>query len=331
MMQVTPDRRYSSKNASIYLAVFHSRPAERGSPLSSMNGEEWPYDRGDDPSFYARRLSDGALPVTWAVCRGGLRNSIQEGDIVIFFSKRDKGGIDEYSLCAVVTVEDKLRQTDVARGRGKSSGYYNLLVSWSRERSRWEHFEPAYSSPRHPDWVWRIAGRGLGRRYGLAKKDFKPIQNRGWFDEHTRIKNGAQEVPLIDLVARNYIVFSNDNTKSYVLKNPIPVAARTRSQSILSPEKWYRNSVCREIRLRTLDYLKRRGGSRKSLRIPVRMNPHPHARKVVLPGEAMKWRTELFHFLIRHGYKNAITTSGVKSRTSVKNMAISITTTEKED
>jgi hypothetical protein len=44
---------------------------------------DWPYDIGDDPSFYAMRKSGGQL--SWGICRQDVRNSLCPGDIVAFF------------------------------------------------------------------------------------------------------------------------------------------------------------------------------------------------------------------------------------------------------
>jgi hypothetical protein len=56
---------------------------------------EWPYDNGDDPSFYVARR--GGL-LTWGVCRQDVRNSIEPGSIVVFFAYTSKDGAVYYRL-----------------------------------------------------------------------------------------------------------------------------------------------------------------------------------------------------------------------------------------
>src|SRR5208283_2890573 len=84
---IVPDR----KRADIYIACFHSQP---GQDLRGASGQfetvekatqagEWPYDNGDDPSFYQARQGN---PLTWGVCRQNVRNAIQPKDIVVFIS-----------------------------------------------------------------------------------------------------------------------------------------------------------------------------------------------------------------------------------------------------
>jgi hypothetical protein len=79
----------------IYLVPYHSlRPESR--ILAACSGQfarveraimaaEWPYDNGDDPSFYVARRYGG--PLTWGVCRPDVRSTIQTGSIVVFLKK----------------------------------------------------------------------------------------------------------------------------------------------------------------------------------------------------------------------------------------------------
>jgi len=95
-----------AKKTSIYLVCFHSTNPES---LDRANGQflivetairngEWPYDNGDDPSFYVARKG-GRL--TWGVCRQDLPNQIERDSIVVFFSFTHlKNNETLYRLCA---------------------------------------------------------------------------------------------------------------------------------------------------------------------------------------------------------------------------------------
>jgi len=102
---IVPDR----KHVDIYIACFHSQP---GQDIKRASGQfevvekailagEWPYDNGDDPSFYQARRGN---PLTWGVCRQNVRNAIQPQDIVVFISFTKAAGAIRYRLCAVATV-----------------------------------------------------------------------------------------------------------------------------------------------------------------------------------------------------------------------------------
>ena len=97
------------RDTTIYLAPYHSSFEGYGKgacsaeflPLSmALECGEWPYDTGDDPSFFSQRYFRGQL--TWGICRQHIRNRIQTGDIVVFFSfrSRGKGQPVEYRICA---------------------------------------------------------------------------------------------------------------------------------------------------------------------------------------------------------------------------------------
>src|ERR1039458_4069461 len=106
--------RTSEKMTAIYLVCFHS---EMPKSFDGAKGQfhkvetaiykgEWPYDNGDDPSFYVARQG-GRL--TWGVCRQDLRNAIEKDSIVVFFSFTSLPNKEIlYRLCAVATVDDKV-------------------------------------------------------------------------------------------------------------------------------------------------------------------------------------------------------------------------------
>ena len=106
--------RANANTTPTYLVCYHSVTPEtlRGSDRQyliverAIRDAEWPYDNGDDPSFYVARMG-GTL--TGGVCREDLRNAIAKDSIVVFFSFIPlTNGEILYRLCAVATVDDKV-------------------------------------------------------------------------------------------------------------------------------------------------------------------------------------------------------------------------------
>jgi hypothetical protein len=162
----------------IYLVCFHSQEPETLDRCDrqfltverAIQNHEWPYDNGDDPSFYVSRKGG---PLTWGVCRQDLRNSIAKGSIVVFFSFTPlaKGDV-LYRLCAVETVADKLDHTAVYVDKRFSSFrelYLNTLIT--PENGAWRYDETdRRRDQRHGDWLWRIADhRGIMQERFNAK------------------------------------------------------------------------------------------------------------------------------------------------------------------
>ena len=121
----------------IYIAPFHAvSDISLVSPCGSVAAafkksvrlQDWPYDNGDDPSFYAARKFGGQL--SWGICRQDVRNKLCPGDIVVFFSFRKfkETGHSEYRLCALTTVERSVSQIDLWRDNSLRSyrRYFNL-------------------------------------------------------------------------------------------------------------------------------------------------------------------------------------------------------------
>jgi hypothetical protein len=102
--------------------------------------QDWPYDNGDDPSFYAARKFGGQL--SWGICRQDVRNKLRPGDIVFFsFCKFKVTGDSEYRLCAVATVDRSVSQIDIWQDKSLQvyRKYFNLLIRPSRSaRGSWE-------------------------------------------------------------------------------------------------------------------------------------------------------------------------------------------------
>src|SRR2546427_3816607 len=97
----------------VYLVCYHSaRPITvKGTSgqfrvvEEAIEQNDWPYDNGDDPSFYVARRGG---PLTWGVCRQDLRNAISIGSIVVFFSFTPlEPGEILYRLSAVASVAQR--------------------------------------------------------------------------------------------------------------------------------------------------------------------------------------------------------------------------------
>jgi hypothetical protein len=62
-----------------------TKALHRGYVATYLRGpdEQWPHDLGHDPDF---KTTERRGPVTWGVCRRPLRNAVNPGDVVVFFS-----------------------------------------------------------------------------------------------------------------------------------------------------------------------------------------------------------------------------------------------------
>jgi hypothetical protein len=280
----------------IYLSVFRSSRDGYSSdgcrkawgPLSTaLRRREWPYDVGDDPSFFSSRKYK--TPLTWGVCRPQIRNSIRPEDMCVFFAA-DQTGIDrfEYRLCAVSTVRTKVRQSDVWLDPDlkKFSRYLNLLIR-PHKSGEWSHHEPG-SEDDHKDWIWRIAEKRGLRPRGISGKHFKALERAKVFRENTTI-NGY---PIS--IGQNYVIFFGDPEKTFILRHP-PLIARCRKNR--SAEKWIDDPVINRIKSLTLGTARIFGSKRKSLRTIHVQHAHPTIRWSMPPREAIKWRDEFVDFL----------------------------------
>ena len=204
----------------IYLVPYHSVP---GRNLHGSSGhfrvveEEitagvWPYDNGDDPSFYVARHGG---PLTWGVCRQDLRNPIKVGTIVVFFAygpDGPKSKTTKYRLAGVATVVRKLDRREVFQAEEFKPFlplYLSLLIQPTA--SGWVHEEPGRRpQDLHKSWLWGIAEQNL------SKDDFEK-------EYSVQLKEGRfadGEVPI----AKNYVVFSSDPTETYISSAPPLVA-----------------------------------------------------------------------------------------------------------
>lgn len=288
---------YKRSHVHVYLAVFrssHGGYADQScsKPYHSLSQAlkrgEWPYDIGDDPSFFSK-VQYGAN-LTWGVCRPQVRNRIQPGDIVVYFSVRQKKKDlpFEYQLCAVVTVQEKVRQTDVwlvPRFRKCFARYLNLVVR-PAGRHRWRHSERGSEKP-HKDWIWRIADHE-----GLKKRQFRRLEAKDTFDQYSRV--GDQTVSI----TANYVVFSNDKNLSRILRHPPLVAVSRRNGR---PETWQRDPFSKSLWAHLFGSARKSGCRRKSLRSTHPQHSHPVIRWTLSIEEAIRWRKRFFAILDESG------------------------------
>ena len=272
----------------VYLVCFHSQEPESlvGCERQfltvecAIKNQEWPYDNGDDPSFYVARKGG---PLTWGVCRQDLRNSIAKGSIVVFFSFTPLAqGEVLYRLCAVETVADRLDHRAVHRDRRFSRFrglYLNTLIT--PEIGDWRYDETdRHPKQRHSDWLWRIADhRGMTQDEFDAK--YKVIyRNR-------RIPQGTVDSAK-PFLADNYILFTTPPDRAYISPSPPEVAVAVKGRH----EGWCNRRLQSLTVLTASAFLK---SGRDYLRVANSSgrNVHRQLRFDMPSDEAGKWRDAL--------------------------------------
>jgi hypothetical protein len=277
---------------SIYLACFHSEEPEtfRGSERQFLKVEtaishgEWPYDNGDDPSFYVARQGG---PLTWGVCRQDLRNSIARDSIVVFFSFTPlPSGEILYRLCGVATVEDKLDHRDVHRDQRVlpfRDLYINGLITPHDHGWRYDETDRRFSQ-RHKDWLWRIADHR-----GITQDNFNwkyaEIYREKWFPD-AAVANGQLSL------AGNYILFSASPDRTFVSPAPPEVAIAVKGEH----ERWI-DRCLQEITVSKAASLTK--SERNYLRVVNQSNRNVH-RQIhfeMPPTDADRWRDDLIAVL----------------------------------
>lgn len=272
----------------VYLVCFHSEKPKSFEGAERQYREvetaiyhgEWPYDNGDDPSFYVARRG-GRL--TWGVCRQDLRNAIEKNSIVVFFSFTPLASEETlYRLCAVTTVDDKVDHRAVHRDQRLLQFrhlYINGLIA--PEDDGWRYNETdRRSSQRHKDWLWRMAyHRGINQ--GRFNKTYAEVYRDGWFSD------GAVAIRKVQL-ADNYVVFSSPPDRAFISPEPPEVALATKG----SHETWTDGKL-RDLTVgKAASLLK---SQRDYLRVANKSgrNVHRQIRFDMPVGEAAKWRDEL--------------------------------------
>jgi hypothetical protein len=278
-----------SENTSVYFAPYHSQPGAhlRGSTgrfreveQAIVNGE-WPYDNGDDPSFYSRWKES---PLTWGVCRQNVRGAktMKPGTVIVFFSYTKCGSSVFYRLSAVATVADVLdRRTVFSDPRFRGAAYLNVMLRPGKGGWRYDE-DGCPRSARHRDWLWRMAVHGRSSKQFEAR--YGHVYRRAWF------RDG--EVPM----AHNYILFSESKAETYVSKNPPRVAAATVKKGFGSSEQW-ESPKLQELTVDTAAEFR----GRRFLRTANKTgrNVHPVVRFEMPANDVVKWRQQLIAALRR--------------------------------
>ena len=200
----------------VYLVAYHSQPPAvcQGSGRyleveKAIRENEWPYDNGDDPSFFAARREGGRL--TWGVCRPDVRNAIEPESVCVFFAYTRVASETRYRLSAVATVAHRLDRRDIFQDAAfEKAQYINLLIR--PQGNGWIYDESDRpESDRHRDWLWRIAK--------------KTTRNKAVFDVQHKINYDSGLFDDGDIeVGKNYIVFSDDADQTYISQDPPHVA-----------------------------------------------------------------------------------------------------------
>lgn len=282
----------SGDKTAVYLLCYHSqKPASLvGSERQFLAVESaikegvWPYDNGDDPSFFVARQSG---PLTWGICRQDVRNSIRVGSIAAFFSFTPmEDGQVLYRLCAVTTVLSKQDVRSLHRER-RFAGFRNLYINALIRpvKNGWQYDESDRAeSNRHKDWLWRIAAHN-----GLTTERFNRKHAQVYREEF--IPNDLLEQGDLRL-AENYVLFSTTSDDSYICKNPPEVAVAFRGEH----EAWS-NETLQTLTVGTAtEYL---SSGRNYLRVANRSgrNVHRHIRFEMPSTAAVAWRSELIRAL----------------------------------
>jgi len=262
-------------------------------PFSSLHAamlrREWRYDYGDDPSFFSRLQHHASL--TWGVCRPDVRTQSQEGDVVVFFSFTKTAQGTDYCLCAIATIEKKIKHSDIFENREHASyrKYLNLLVRpSSKDKSLWIHKEPG--APRknwHKDWLGRVTAY---RKYTSEELEQAAKAHQ------VRVGSHIGGRPFV--FGQNYILFSEDPRLTAFIPSPPKVAHAMPYEA----EKWCVDRLSRAIRRKTVGIAQSHGVLR-SLRIKNK-SQHAHspvARWKDTTSAIDKWRSDIIHFLRAEG------------------------------
>ncbi|MGQ0668982.1 MAG: hypothetical protein ACT4PO_04810 [Actinomycetota bacterium] len=253
----------------------------------------WPYDVGDDPSFFcARRFSGEGGAITWGICRQDIRGGLAPGDTVVFLGyRRHKDGTVDYRFCGYATVAEKITQADIWEQPSRSvyRRYLNLLISPSRDGG-FAHRESHPGRP-HPDWLWRLTcSKGHSWR-ATHFADFEDPECRMRFSPGSdRAANGEPIEPCT-----NYVIFSKDSPDTFVAADPPVVAYYDPAWGPARPERWLDSAVARAVWSATLG---QRPG--RSLRLvandPSRKRVQQRHRHIRIPEhvcESGNWRERM--------------------------------------
>jgi len=229
--------------------------------------------------------------LSWGICRQDVRNSLRPGDIVAFFSfhKFEETGDSEYRFCALASVDTRVSQIDLWRERSLRvyRKYFNLLIRPSKSVTEgWEHFEPTLTGSRvHHDWLWRMA-----EHQGFQKRYFKELEETNLLEPGASIRSR----PVV--IAKNYVLFSDDATKTHVLPKPPVVAWHSKGKPA---EDWNQDKFSQALKRLTLDVAEQANGRRRSLRIRNSQRAHRHIVFEMKTTEASHWRQDFLNLIQR--------------------------------
>lgn len=279
---------------SVYLCPYHSKlhnaailhpdpehAVAKAYARAIHQPESWPYDLGDDPSFFAASHLKG--PVTWGVCRGDVRNQLLVGDMVLFFAYDDWAKSTTYRLSAIATVDQIIRQDTIFSDPKLSRfrEYLNLLtVPITGRDIGWLHKEPCFTKGGHDNWLWRLADRSVFRSTDFGKRQESIARSERFGTK--AFKFGC-----------NYVIFSTARNATYVVQRP-PVVAEYHGGD---EETWKPDLFSRGVRERTLLVAAEYGTKRRGLRLA---KAYPHCPPVsweMAAKELTKWRAELISFV----------------------------------
>jgi len=253
----------------------------------AVKRQEWPYDGGDDPSFFcAQYLPKRGGRLTWGICRPDVRNKLRPGDTVAFFGFRPRDGGLDYYFCGYGTVDKKVRQTDIwcEPKLAVYREYLNLLVHPDGAVFRWHEPHRNHRRKVHRDWLWRIANRE-----GFRSKDF-PLDLEVFKPGRTCLGSPSRLVKI----AENYVVFRPESAKghpdTYILRDP-PLVARHENGWGRVEERWRQDQVAKKIQGLTVD-LSRSPHRRLRTRNPTQPHRHIH-----IPRDAAEWRRRAYDTL----------------------------------
>lgn len=112
------------------------------------------YDWGDDPSFFAaEHLFGDVRKASWGVCRADVRNSLKEGDLVVFFC-----GCQDKNVWRYYFVGFGIVQTVVPRAALWTDPVHALYCNFYNVLARLDGGRLVQSEtfhPYHSDWVRR--------------------------------------------------------------------------------------------------------------------------------------------------------------------------------
>lgn len=263
--------------AAVYITPFRSRLPEKyqtanrralSESTQALRAGTWPYDFGDDPAFYSARAQRG--PVTWGVCRRDVRRAVQPGHVLLFFSvEEEKHNNFIYKFCALLTVKQKIRQTDIWKTEALNSNrqfrrYENLLIRPTKDS--WRQSEPGLPQREwHKDWLSRLTFKDSDTI------EFRQAQENGFL-------TNQQAERFVD---RNYIIFSNAPEASFICEYPQAIASCGGNGMV---ESWVDSPFANKLKSFTVDH------TRGNLRTRNKQRAHRHSKWLLEQSELQDWR-----------------------------------------